>query len=111
MLEMADAARFYYTNNVVIDPEAAEKFLTSDKKPILAVVINQLQSLNVATEETIGEAFNKVMEETGLKLGKVGPAVRVALTGSTSSPGIFEVIAVLGIDESCRRLNRIQESL
>ena len=111
MLEMADAARFYYTNNVVIDPEAAEKFLTADKKPILAAVINQLQSLDVATEETIGEAFNKVMEETGLKLGKVGPAVRVALTGSTSSPGIFEVIAVLGIDESCRRLNRIQESL
>ena len=111
MLEMVDAARFYYTNNVVIDPEAAEKFLTADKKPILAVVINQLQSLDVATEETIGEAFNKVMEETGLKLGKVGPAVRVALTGSTSSPGIFEVIAVMGIDESCRRLNRIQESL
>ena len=111
MLEMVDAARFYFVDNVEVDPAAAEKFLTEDKKPILETVIRQLQAIDKATEETIGEAFGRVMDETGLKLGKVGPAVRVALTGSTSSPGIFEVIAVLGIDESCRRLQRIQESL
>lgn len=67
--------------------------------------------LKHADEKSIGEAFDRVMEETGLKLGKIGPAVRVALTGSTSSPGIYEVIAVLGIEESCRRLQRIQQFL
>ena len=111
MLEMVDAARFYFVDDVEVDPAAAEKFLTEDKKPILAVVIRQLQAVDETTEEAIGEAFSRVMDETGLKLGKVGPAVRVALTGSTSSPGIFEVVAVLGIEESCRRLQRIQESL
>lgn len=111
MLEMVDAARFYYADEIEIDPAAAAKFLTADKKEILATVITHLQSMEKADEESIGTAFKQVMEETGLKLGKIGPAVRVALTGSTSSPGIFEVIAVLGIEESCRRIQRIQESL
>ena len=111
MLEMVDAARFYFKDNVDVDPAAAEKFLTEDKKPVLETVIRQLESVDDATEDAIGDAFSRVMEETGLKLGKIGPAVRVALTGSTSSPGIFEVIAVLGIEESCRRLGRIKESL
>ncbi len=111
MLEMVDAARFYYADTVEIDPAAAEKFLTEDKKTILETVIRHLQTLKLADEQSIGEAFDRVMEETGLKLGKIGPAVRVALTGSTSSPGIYEVIAVLGIEESCRRLQRIQQSL
>jgi glutamyl-tRNA synthetase len=111
MLEMVDAARFYYADAVEIDPAAAEKFLTEDKKSILETVIRHLQMLKHADEKSIGEAFDRVMEETGLKLGKIGPAVRVALTGSTSSPGIYEVIAVLGIEESCRRLQRIQQFL
>jgi glutamyl-tRNA synthetase len=111
MLEMVEAARFYYAENVEIDQAAADKFLTEDKKPVLAAVIRHLQGIDSADEESIGAAFGQVMEETGLKLGKIGPAVRVALTGSTSSPGIYEVITVLGIEESCRRLQRIQESL
>ena len=111
MLEMVEAARFYYVDNVEIDPTAAEKFLTEEKKPVLEAVVRQLRTLDQATEESIGEAFGRVMEETGLKLGKIGPTVRVALTGCTSSPGIYEVITVLGIEESCRRLQRIQESL
>jgi glutamyl-tRNA synthetase len=111
MLEMVDAARFYYADVVKIDPAAAEKFLTEDKKSILETVMRHLHKLSIADEESIAVAFHSIMEETGLKLGKIGPTVRIALTGSTSSPGIFEVIAVLGIEESCRRLKRVQESL
>lgn len=111
LLEMVDAARFYYADNVEVDPAAAKKFLTEDKRPVLEVVVKHLQAIEHATEEAIAEAFTLIMDETELKLGKIGPAVRVALTGSTSSPGIFEVIAVLGIEESCRRLERIKESL
>lgn len=111
LLEMVDAARFYYADHVEVDPAAAKKFLTEDKRPVLEVVVKHLQAIEHATEEAIAEAFTLIMDETELKLGKIGPAVRVALTGSTSSPGIFEVIAVLGIEESCRRLERIKESL
>ncbi|MBE0501099.1 MAG: glutamate--tRNA ligase [Desulfuromonadales bacterium] len=111
MVEMAEAARFYFADTVEVDPSAAEKFLTADKKPVLGAVIRHLHLLKQADEVSIGKTFDTIMEETGLKLGKIGPSVRVALTGSTSSPGIYEVISVLGIEESCRRLQRIQESL
>jgi glutamyl-tRNA synthetase len=104
LVEMAQGARFYFDKNVVIDAEAREKFLTADKGPILSAVVAALTALPETTEETVSAAFHAVMEQTGLKLGKIGPSVRVALTGSTSSPGIFEVITVLGAKESCRRL-------
>jgi len=111
LIEMAQGARFYFAPEVVVDADAREKFLTPDKKPVLEAVIAALDSLSETTEVTVNAAFNRVMEQTGLKLGKVGPAVRVALTGSTSSPGIFEVISVLGASESCRRLQRAIDSL
>ncbi len=45
---------------------------------------------------TSRQPFQQVLTATGLKLGKFGPAVRIALTGGTVSPGIYEVVAVLG---------------
>jgi glutamyl-tRNA synthetase len=46
------------------------------------------------------------MDQTGLKLGKIAQPVRVALTGKTASPGIFEVTAILGKDKVISRLNK-----
>jgi glutamyl-tRNA synthetase len=51
------------------------------------------------------------MDESGLKLGKIGPTVRVALTGGTVSPGIYDVIAVLGKDSVMVRLQKALASL
>jgi len=56
-------------------------------------------------------AFKDILEQSGLKLGKVGPTVRVALTGGTVSPGIFTVIAVLGKDRVVSRLQKALASL
>ena len=51
-------------------------------------------------------AFKTVMDQTGLKLGKIAQPVRVALTGRTASPGIFEVDAILGKDKVLSRLQK-----
>jgi glutamyl-tRNA synthetase len=51
------------------------------------------------------------MAVTGLKLGKIGPAVRVALSGGTVSPGIYEVVVALGKDETLFRLRAALERL
>jgi glutamyl-tRNA synthetase len=51
------------------------------------------------------------MEKCGLKLGKIGPTVRVALTGGTVSPGIYDVIAVLGQSAVMARLQKALASL
>lgn len=104
MLEMADGAAFYFAKEVVYDPEAVAKQLTVDKLPVLQALLRGLEASTVFDEAAIEAVFSGVLADLGLKLGKVGPAVRVALTGGTVSPGIYEVLAVLGKEESLRRL-------
>jgi glutamyl-tRNA synthetase len=53
--------------------------------------------------------FKDICLERGVKLGQVGPLVRVALCGGTVSPGIYEVIEVLGKEETMKRLKRAKE--
>lgn len=104
MVEMAQGAAFYFAKDVPFDEEAVAKFLTGDKAAVLQSCINHLGKVTRWDHDGISEAFNAVMEETGLKLGKIGPSVRVALVGGTTSPSIFDVIEVLGKEEALRRL-------
>ena len=106
MVEMADGALFYYRAPESYDPEAAGKFLTEDRRPALEAVVRHLENLDDFSESGIEGAFSAIFEETGLKMGKIGPSVRVALTGGTVSPSVYEVIAVLGKDRTLERLRR-----
>jgi len=106
MVEMAEGAAFYFAPEVVFDPEAQAKFLTTDKHSVFEEVIRQLEAVDSWGHDAIAAAFDRVMEKTGLKLGKIGPSVRVALVGGTTSPSIFEVVEVLGRAEVLRRLRR-----
>jgi len=106
LVEMAAGARFYYEAPQQYEAEAAAKFLTDDKRELLAALIEQLGALGEFGLEQVEQAFQAVMSATGLKLGKIGPTVRVALTGGTVSPSIYEVVAVLGQAEVLRRLQR-----
>jgi len=56
------------------------------------------------SEKSLEGAFVALMEETGLKLGKIAQPVRVALSGKTASPGIFEIIEIMGKDRVVSRL-------
>ncbi|MBE0598700.1 MAG: glutamate--tRNA ligase [Desulfuromonadales bacterium] len=106
LLEMAEAAAFYYASEISYELEAATKFLTADREAPLAALVEKLEKHATLDESAVEAAINEVLAETGLKLGKLGPAIRVALTGGTVSPGIFEMVAVLGPQESSRRLRR-----
>ncbi len=96
LIEMADGAVFYYAEKLEYEEKAAKKFL----KPVILEPMEQLaekfQQLQDFTEENLEKAFKEIMEKSGLKLGKIAQPVRVALTGKTVSPGIFEIIEVLG---------------
>ncbi len=104
MVEMAEGAAFYYKKELEFDEKAVAKFLTADRKPVIEAVIEQLEKSESFDHDGIEKAFGAVMEQTGLKLGKIGPVVRVALVGGTVSPSIFEVLEVLGQEKSLRRL-------
>ncbi len=111
LLEMADGARFYFVAPQAYDAEAAAKFLTADKQEVIELTIKHLDALQSFSHDDVEEAFKAVMEESGLKFGKIGPTVRVALVGGTVSPSIYDVVAVLGKEEVVSRLQKALASL
>jgi glutamyl-tRNA synthetase len=108
---MAEGARFYFEVPASYDEKAAAKFLNAEKREVLELLIKYLGESTDFTVEGVEGAFKTIMDESGLKLGKIGPTVRVALTGGTVSPGIYDVIAVLGKDSVMVRLQKALASL
>jgi glutamyl-tRNA synthetase len=104
LVEMAKAARFYYTDPIVYEEKAAKKFLKAAALGPLQLLTEKLKGAESFDEQALEAVFKAVMAETDLKLGKIAQPVRVALTGTTVSPGIFEVIAVLGREKVLTRL-------
>jgi len=104
LVELVDSARFYLSDDIQIDDKAAKKFLTADIFQPLSALIDKLLSLESFEESAIEQAFSAVLQEFGLSMGKLAQPVRAALTGSTVSPGIHEVIAVLGKERTLQRL-------
>jgi glutamyl-tRNA synthetase len=106
LVEMAEGAHFYFVAPETYDKAAAEKFLTLEQRPVLELLVKHLGALSSFDLADVESAFKALMEESGLKLGKIGPVVRVALTGGTVSPSIYDVVSVLGQDTVMARLNK-----
>ncbi len=102
--ELAEGAAFYFKEKAEYDPKAAQKFLTPDNIELFNTLLERLGGLTEFTDKSVEVAFNSILDEKGLKLGKLAQPVRVALTGGTVSPGIFEMIDAMGKDMTVRRL-------
>ena len=106
LVELADNLAFYARSGAPpISDDKARALLTPDARAVMVKLVPALElQANDWSEKAIEEAVRKFAEANGLKLGQVAQPLRVALTGSTASPGIFEVLAVLGPAESKARL-------
>ncbi len=104
LIEFTSAARYFFSDEVETDPEAAKKFLTPGNRGVLEDVLKRIESLSAFSETDIDSLFKAIMADRGIKMGQVAQPVRVALTGRTVSPGIFEVIDILGKDKVIRRI-------
>jgi glutamyl-tRNA synthetase len=104
--DMAAAASFYFADTIVYEEKAARKFLKAAAREPLQFLIDALGAIEVFTEENLEKAFMSVMEKTALKLGKIAQPVRVALTGKTASPGIFEITEIIGREKVIQRLKQ-----
>jgi glutamyl-tRNA synthetase len=111
MLELADGAVFYYNADFAYDEKGAAKFFTPETPALLENLIGKLEALGSLSLESIEGAFKEICEEKGIKLGGIGPAVRLALSGTTASPGIFDMILVLGVAETRKRLERAMATM
>jgi glutamyl-tRNA synthetase len=99
----------FLVEEVAIDPEAAAKFLTPAIRPALEDLATRLTGLAEWTEQHVQSAFESVLAERALTLGKLAQPARVALTGRTASPGIFEMIALMSRERTVRRLRAALE--
>ncbi len=103
--EMAEQSRFYFLDGIELQAEAARKFLTPQIRPVLEAVRAQLADLPVLEEKPLEALFADLVERLAIKFGKIAQPLRVALTGGTVSPGIFEIMVVLGRARVLARLD------
>ena len=105
LIEMAQKSTFYFKENLEFDEKARNKFLNKDIKPHIEKLIAAINNMEVLEYESLENLFKRIAEEAELKLGKLAQPVRVALTGGTASPGIYDVVLLLGKTTTLKRLN------
>lgn len=102
--EMAKVAIPYLQADIQMDEAAAKKFLTPAIAPLLERLADRFAAVPDFDKEGLEAVFKNVIAEAGIKMGELAQPVRVALTGRTASPGLFEVIDLLGRDRTLERL-------
>ncbi len=105
--ELANAMRYYLLEYVEIEPEAKEKYINDKTMPLLKEITEKLAQLEEFTRDKIEKIFMDMVNKKGLKLAQVAQPVRVAITGSTVSPGIYEVLEIVGKEKALKRLRRV----
>lgn len=104
LIELLDNAGFIFADRpLALDPKA-QAVLTPETRQLIGRLRAALEDVSPWTAATTEAAMRAFAEQAGLKLGAVAQPLRVALTGRTTSPGIFDVLAVLGRDECLSRL-------
>ncbi len=106
LVEMVDWVRPYFGQAVTFDEEAARKFLTPAIAPMLGQLLTRFEAFPVFSKHQWEESFKQLVEEEGVKMGQLAQPVRVALTGRTASPSLFDVMEVLGRDRTLSRLRQ-----
>jgi glutamyl-tRNA synthetase len=102
--QLVDGARFLFAARPLDLDESATALLTADSRALLADAHKALNALDDWTHDSIEQAIRAVADATGIKLGKLAQPLRAALTGRTTSPGIFDVLVLLGKGESVSRI-------
>jgi glutamyl-tRNA synthetase len=107
--EMALNSRFFFAEDIELDPKAAAKHLTAEQAPLLSELRNRLEKLSDWNAPAIHDTLTALTTEKGLSLGKVAQPLRVAMSGGTVSPPIDATVALIGRERALRRLDRAVE--
>lgn len=102
LIELAESALIYF--KVQHFDDKALKFCEDEHKKLIGRAAIKLKDLDSFSHDEIATAMRATAEENGVKLGDIAQPLRVALTGRTVSPSIFEVMEVLGKEETLKRL-------
>jgi glutamyl-tRNA synthetase len=106
LVEMAEAARFYFEEDFPYEDKADRKFLKPEIAPLMKETRFRLESIDDFTQKSLEGVFLGLLDEKKIKLGEIAQPLRVALTGTSVSPGLFEVMEVLGKETVLRRMDK-----
>jgi glutamyl-tRNA synthetase len=106
MLEMADGTVFFYNSDFVYDEKSVAKFLTPAGRELCLELVTRLEKADDLSHDAVAALFDGICADRGVKMKDVAQPVRFALTGGAASPAIYDVIGVLGREESVRRIRR-----
>jgi glutamyl-tRNA synthetase len=104
LVEMKTGTLPFILDEIAMDEKAKAKQLTPDVAPLLLELAERLKTVEPFVHAELEKIFNALVAEKGIKLGKLAQPVRVAVTGGTVSPGIFEVLEVMGNEKSIKRI-------
>jgi glutamyl-tRNA synthetase len=104
-------ARFFFGEEIEYEASAKAKFLTPAAKPILERFLDDFRKLPSLDEASQRSVIDTITQDYGKKLIDIVQPIRVALSGKTVSPGIFEVIDILGKDAVEKRIERAIASI
>ncbi len=106
LVELAHSLRYYISEDVEYNEKAKAKFLNEKSLPYLVELKDALALIPDFSSQEIEKVFKAITEKHGVKLGNVAQPVRVAITGGTESPGIFEVLEIVGKEKTLKRLEK-----
>ena len=106
--EMAEQAAFFLhdAGTLPYDGAAVAKFLTPEIREHLAVMASRMEALPAFDHKSLEDMAAAYLEETGLKFKALAQPIRVAITGTTMSPGLFETMEVLGRERTLERFRK-----
>jgi glutamyl-tRNA synthetase len=104
LVELIDGSSFLFAQRPLVMDEKACEILAKDGKAVLARLLARLEAVPIWETASLEEAVRAEAQSSGLKLGALAQPLRAALTGRATSPGIFEVLVVLGREECLGRL-------
>jgi glutamyl-tRNA synthetase len=102
--ELAESAEFLFAQRPLALDDKAAALLSDEARTHLALAHAALAAVPKWEHDSLDAAVREVAERNALKLGKLAQPLRAALTGKTTSPGIFDVLVLLGKDESLARI-------
>lgn len=106
LADLVASSRYFYEDVTEYDEKAVKKQFKAATAAYLGTVHDQLSGLAEWTDEAIHGAIQAACEELGVNLGKVGPAIRIAVTGSGSSPSLEITLRLIGRERSLQRIQR-----
>lgn len=111
LVELANSLRYYIAEEVEYNEKAKAKFLNEKSRDLLIELKDALNALSDFSVAELEKSFKSIIEKHGIKLGALAQPVRVAITGGTESPGIFEVLEIVGKEKTIKRLEKAIETI